>query len=284
MLLAAALVVVAASSPPPTPDLTVRERLFAGGTARALSQATLYPADALRTLAQTRAGAKGLSELGARTLISGCATTSAFAYGIGAVQFAAYGTVAPALGSLCASIVAALASCSISIPQEVLKQRLVTGIYPSFRVAVSSIWAAEGARGFYAGWLPTVSRNVPFVVTTFTLFGALENRALRKSGMPVLDAATSVRLGVTSALFAAFATQPFDVVKTRMVTQAASTAVPYRSVADCVTTMWRTEGPGAFYTGLRQRSLYSGPLWAMQFGLNTRISRALRERKQRGAT
>ena len=90
--------------------------------------------------------------------------------------------------------------------------------------------------------------------------------------MTSLDAADSVRIGVCSALAAAVATQPFDVVKTRMMTQAASTAVPYKGVGDCVLSMWRSEGPASFYRGLRQRSLYSGPLWAIQFGLNARFS------------
>ena len=57
-------------------ELSATQRLLAGGSARALSQVVMYPADALRTLAQTRAGSKTLSELGAKTLLSGCATTS----------------------------------------------------------------------------------------------------------------------------------------------------------------------------------------------------------------
>ena len=31
----------------------------------------------------------------------------------------------------------------------------------------------DGARGFFVGALPTCARNVPFVVVTFTVFGAL---------------------------------------------------------------------------------------------------------------
>ena len=72
-----------------------------------------------------------------------------------------------------ASACAALASCSVTVPQEVIKQRLATGIYPSFVAAVRSIAATDGARGFFVGALPTCARNVPFVVVTFTVFGAL---------------------------------------------------------------------------------------------------------------
>lgn len=269
----------------PTADgsvaLSFGERIVAGGTARALSQAVLYPADALRTLAQTRAGAKGLKELGAKTLLSGCATTSAFAYGIGAIQFSIIGTATPLLGPLCASACGAVASCVVSVPQEVIKQRLMVGIYPSFRVAVSTIWRNEGARGFYTGLVPTVSRNVPFVVCTFTTFAALERRCLRARDGTTLTASEAMRIGVLSALAAVCATQPVDVVKTRLMTQAASANQPYSGVADCVATMWRTEGPRGFYRGLGQRAIYSGPLWASQFSLNARLGGALRERRRR---
>ena len=87
-------------SKPKSPSLTTIERLVAGGTARAASQCLLYPADALRTLAQTRAGAKTLGELGMSTLVSGCATTSAFAYLMGATQHAIYGSLASTMGPL----------------------------------------------------------------------------------------------------------------------------------------------------------------------------------------
>lgn len=170
-----------------SPTLSVPQRLAAGGVSRFGAQLITYPADAMRTLAQTRTGAKTLSELGVGTLVSGCVTTSAFAFVVGAVQFAIFGVLQQTLGALGASTVGALGSCLASVPQEarilppracgaarnpkvptcsgwqVIKQRLVTGIYPNFGAAVRTIWATEGVRGFYAGWLPTITRNVPFV-------------------------------------------------------------------------------------------------------------------------
>jgi len=261
-------------------QLSVPARLLAGGTARACSQLVMYPADALRTLAQTRGGAKSLSDLGARTLVSGAATTSAFAYFIGALQFAAYGAAAPRIGPLGAAACGALASCLVSVPQEVIKQRLVTGVYPSTGVAVTSIYRTQGWRGFYTAWGPTVLRNVPFVVITFTTFAMLEKQALQGRGEDKLRFADSLGIGVASALAGCLLTQPVDVVKTRLMTQAASTATPYNGVGDCVRTMLHLEGAGAFYAGLKQRAAYSGPLWALQFGLNTGLSNALMKRRR----
>ena len=291
--LLATVLSVGAVAPRKSTALSPAQQLLAGGSARALSQCVMYPADAMRTLAQTRAGAKTLQELGAKTLISGCATTSCFAFAVGGIQFATVGTLAPRLGMLSASVCGAVGSCLASVPQEVIKQRLVTGIYPSFRVAVATIAKSEGLQGFYTAWLPTMTRNVPYVTLTFCSFEALRRKRLGSSGREgtSLTNAESLQFGILAALAAGFITQPVsprrlrvavlplregshaehpcpnaapqvDVVKTRLMTQAAAVgAKPYEGVLDCVSTMYTTEGLGAFYSGLRQRSLYMGPLW-----------------------
>ena len=83
------------------------------------------------------------------------------------------------------------------VPQEVLKQRLVAGIYPNVFAAVKNIARTEGPRGFFVGALPTAARNVPFVVVTFTVYGALSAwRGEAKS------TAESLGRGVTAALVA----------------------------------------------------------------------------------
>lgn len=65
-----------------------------------------------------------------------------------------------------------------------------------------------------------------------------------------------------------------DVIKTRMMTQGASSAVPYKSTMDCIQTIWKTEGWKSFYSGFTQRSVYMGPLWAIQFALNGKFHTA----------
>ena len=79
-------------------------------------------------------------------------------------------TQPPSLADLGASAMCSVASLSVGVPQEVIKQRLVTGIYPSFRVGVATLWRTEGIRGFYTGFVPTAARNMPFVCMTFTAF------------------------------------------------------------------------------------------------------------------
>ena len=102
--------------------LKVTHLLLAGGAARSLSQMTLYPIDAMRTLAQTRDG-RTLADVGVGALLRGCTTTSAFALFMGSIQFAVFGACRNIVGPLVASAARAIPSCIVSVPQEVIKQR-----------------------------------------------------------------------------------------------------------------------------------------------------------------
>ena len=216
---------------------------------------------ALRTLAQTRDG-RTLSDVGSKALLRGCAQTSSFALFTGAFQFGIFGIVNPHYGPLVASACGAAGSCLVSVPQEVIKQRLVTGVYTSFRQACSKIWQTDGILGFYSGWKPTMSRNVPFVITTFTSRDIIRGKILRykqqqnKNELAKLTSWENAYIGIGSALIGGVVTQPIDVVKTRMMTQAASTAVPYTSALDCASSILRNEGFRKLYSGFSQRSIY----------------------------
>lgn len=271
--------------------LTISQRLISGGCSRGMAQMVLYPMDALRTLAQTRDG-RTLADVGAKALVRGCATTSSFAVLIGSIQFAIFGATRDVCGPVVSSALGAAGSCLVSIPQEVIKQRLVTGVYSNFRSAVVTIYKTEGVRGFYSAWRPTVARNVPFVITTFTTMDLLRRTRLESkrksfealygvnqddSGLS-LSIAENLFIGIAGSLVGATLTHPADVIKTRMMTQAASKALPYSSTMDCIQTIWNTEGVKSFYSGFAQRSAYMGPLWAMQFALNGKFNAVFTKR------
>jgi len=255
----------------------VAQKGLSGGCSRALAQAVLYPIDALRTLAQTRDG-RTLADVGANALFRGCLTTSSFALFQGAIQFGIFGIAKPHYGPVVASALGAAGSCLVSVPQEVIKQRLVTGVYSSFRQAVATIFQTEGVLGFYSAWRPTVSRNVPFVITTFTTMDFMKQRILtarrnnnrnnNEMSTTELTALENLIIGTGSAFMGGIVTQPIDVVKTRMMTQAASTATPYTSALDCVVTVMKTEGWRKLYSGLGQRSVYMCGLWGITFAVN----------------
>lgn len=267
----------------PSTQISVSQRLLAGGASRAVAQMLLYPVDALRTLAQTR-DHRTLADVGAAVLFRGCTMTSSFALFMGAIQFGIFGATRQTCGPVIASALGAAGSCVVSVPQEVIKQRLVTGLYSSFRNACLTIYRKEGVQGFYSAWRPTMARNVPFVMVCFTTNDLLTRKILsnRKSmgaeSSSALSVLESALIGIASALVGAAITHPADVIKTRMMTQGASAAFPYLSTMDCVQTILKTEGIASFYSGFVQRSLYIGPLWAIQFALNGHVIQLLEDR------
>jgi solute carrier family 25 S-adenosylmethionine transporter 26 len=244
---------------------------------------TLYPIDALRTLAQTRDG-RALADVGTSALVRGAATTSTFALFMGAIQFAVFGVCRSYnVPVILSSALGAAASCVVSVPQEVIKQRLVTGVYGSFGDAVATIYKTEGIPGFYSAWKPTMSRNVPFVMTTFTTMELLRRQRFKNkpAGPKELSVAENMLIGMSSALVAGLVTQPMDTIKTRMITQAASTAAPYTSAFDCLRTILRSEGGIlTLYSGLKQRSTYMCLLWGMTFALNGKFRSMQRKEGQ----
>lgn len=182
------------------------------------------------------------------------------------------------------------------MPQEVIKQRLVTGVYSNFRGAVKTIYSTEGIKGFYSAWQPTAVRNIPFVVATFTSMDILKSYSLEckqkkrsnsrdsnsssQSNVETLDFFENMAIGICSSMIGATLTHPADVIKTRMMTQAASKAIPYTSTVDCIQTILREEGLKSFYSGFLQRSVYMGPLWAIQFGLNGKFTNMMKKSPQ----
>ena len=162
-----------------SPSIIVKQ-LAAGGVSRSVAQMVLYPIDAMRTLKQTRDG-RTLRDVGMKALVRGCTTTSFFALFIGSIQFTVYEGCRDVLktGPLLASAAGAACSCIVSVPQEVIKQRLIVGVYTNFGQAVHSIYTQEGLKGFYNSWKPTMARNVPFVMTTFLTMDAMKNRLLQ---------------------------------------------------------------------------------------------------------
>lgn len=81
--------------------------------------------------------------------------------------------------------------------------------------------------------------------------------------------------GISSALVAGLLTNPIDVVKTRMMTQASSSQMPYTSALNCLENIIRNEGPLTLYAGLKQCSIYMCSLWGLTFALNGQVRQYL---------
>ena len=73
-------------------------------------------------------------------------------------------------------------------------------------------------------------------------------------------------------------TQPIDVIKTRLMTQGASSLTPYAGVLDCLARMLREEGASSLFKGLLPRLLYVAPFGAVQFSVNEQMRLFLQPR------
>eukprot|EP00752_Nemacystus_decipiens_P003654 g3368.t1 len=241
-----------------TPLKSIATGLGAGFT-RALSRTLTFPLDTIKTRSQlSRLGAEDRSLLsaGMRRSIDGPASFdgvfkgfSAFLAQAGpsnAVFFLVYdalkalGTAAllgglsgggggggsgggagggsssllPTALHLGASSIATVPSNLVRTPAEVVKQRLQVGQESGNSLqALRSIVRAEGVKGLFVGGKEQLMREIPFNAVQFAVYECLTSYV--GSSELWADAA----LGAASSAVGAFATQPVDTVKTRVMTK-----------------------------------------------------------------
>ncbi|CDR97972.1 -Mitochondrial substrate carrier family protein W [Babesia bigemina] len=137
--------------------------------------------------------------------------------------------------------------CSLLIrnPFEVIKQQMQAGLHPTSYATFQSIRRAQGYRGLYAGFFPTLMREVPFDGIQFMLWERLKTLESAKSSV--------LRIWPMGGC-AGIATVPLDVVKTRLMTQGSSRM--YSSATDCVCRIVREEGLRALFSGMWIRTAW----------------------------
>ncbi|OQR85817.1 Mitochondrial Carrier (MC) Family [Achlya hypogyna] len=159
-------------------------------------------------------------------------------------------------------------SISIANPVDVIKVRMQAdrsgALYSGLIDAVRKIHAAEGGRGFLSGLGPNVTRG--FIVNAAEL-GVYDQC---KSTLISLGLVQEGSLGATfgsslvAGLAGALASNPVDVVKTRLMTQPAGSAALYRSAHHCAFKTVSDEGLRAFYKGFLPNWMRKAP-WCVVF-------------------
>ena len=158
-----------------TDQLTYLQTMAAGALSRTMAQTLMHPANTYKTLLQLRGSeAKGgiLTKLTPERLLRGVDAQFIMSIPHGACYFFVIDQVKTRLSVMLSSkysfVQDFLAStistvfCSIvSTPQMVLTDRLMAGVYPSFPVALRSIFSTEGLAGFYTGWWPSLAQKIP---------------------------------------------------------------------------------------------------------------------------
>lgn len=123
----------------------------------------------------------------------------------------------------------------------------------------------RGISGLYKGTAATMLRDVNFSIVYFPLFAHLNALGPRKkdgSGEAVFW--TSFLAGCAAGSTAAFAVNPFDVVKTRLqLLKKARGEMTYSGIPDAFLKIFRNEGITAFFKGAGCRMIVIAPLFGI---------------------
>ncbi|XP_065176573.1 kidney mitochondrial carrier protein 1-like [Sycon ciliatum] len=173
-------------------------------------------------------------------------------------------------GNVLAGMVAGTCASCIANPTDVLKVRMQAqrgGCVNSKSLMASfgEIYHQEGLRGLWRGVGPTAQRAAVVAGVELAMYDWVKVQAIRRQYM-----ADDIPLHFTSSFIAGFAgaiaSNPIDVVKTRMMNQK---VVPgndqlYKSSLDCAVRTARNEGVMALYKGFVPLYLRLGP-WNIIF-------------------
>jgi solute carrier family 25 S-adenosylmethionine transporter 26 len=265
-----------------------KAHLAAAGCARATSIFAMYPVDTVKTRMQM--GKAAFSGAAIHTYYKGVAGSLAGQIPYSMVTFASYEVYKEELAkrfpglslgwrTFAAAVMGDLTGSVWLCPSEVLKQQMQAGMHANMAAAVRSIWQTAGAKGFYTGYVSQISRDVPFRACQLVSYELVKANYLKLTAnnktsgggagagggalLPRrLAAWEGMVVGAIAGSLSAAATNPLDVLKTRMMTGQAHGAT---SVARAVQLILANEGPRALFAGVVPRVVYVGPSSAIFF-------------------
>ncbi|KAJ3336113.1 hypothetical protein HDU91_001889 [Kappamyces sp. JEL0680] len=254
-----------------------------GGFALATAFACMHPLDTLKCQLQT-------NTLNLRGLGKGFFVSFLLAAPQGGLRLGTYElckakllTAFPDLGVSASSAVAACAgdtmSSIVKVPREVITARLQSGMDATFLssqraspalATLRLIVQEQGVRGLFRGFWSTTARDWPFMVILFTTYESFkQNHHVFKPPSFVSSAAfmpspldqeeesittlKSTIFGGISGALAGFLTTPFDVIKTRIMTQKTHGS---SSIPRIASQIWDQGRMRAFFVGGGTRSVW----------------------------
>ncbi|EDR11557.1 uncharacterized protein LACBIDRAFT_183526 [Laccaria bicolor S238N-H82] len=158
-----------------------------------------------------------------------------------------------------AGVFAGLANGVVSGPVEHIRIRLQTqsNTNPTYKGpydAIKKIYSQHGIAGIYKGQAVTLLREASGYGVYFLAYEKLVQWEMGKKGIrrDQISPANAVLYGASAGYALWAVIYPIDMIKSRMQTDgfSPSTGQKYKSTLDCVRTVWRTEGIGAFTRGL----------------------------------
>ncbi|KAL3638917.1 Protein MITOFERRINLIKE 1, chloroplastic [Castilleja foliolosa] len=266
-------------------NLSVLERALigagAGGIAGAFTYVCLHPLDTIKTKLQTKGASeiysgafdafvktfqsKGIAGFysGISAVIVGSTFSSAVYFGtceFGKSVLSKIAHYPPLLIPPTAGAMGNIVSSAIMVPKELITQRMQAGAKGRSWQVLLRILEKDGVLGLYAGYSATLLRNLPAGVLSYSSFEYLKAAVLSETKSPNLEPFQSVCCGALAGAISASLTTPLDVVKTRLMTQAAVnkvSAVMYDGVMSTVRQILKEEGWVGFSRGMGPRVFYS---------------------------
>lgn len=271
-------------------ELGATANFLCGAIAGAAADVCLYPLDTLRARAMVRPGTSGLMRdglallraEGAPALYKGLsAHLSAILPGNGLFYVAyeaARTAAAPHLSSGLASTLAGVAGCLASLmiytPMEVVKQRAMVTRGASSASVLRDLLRADGPAGLYRGLAAGALTWAPYFSLYFLAYDLLTVQmcGVRTGEQPPF--LTALGCGLLAGIGASAATNPFDVVKTRL--QVGTAGI---RASDGVVSVMRSiaakEGAAGFASGLLPRVMLLAPLSSLTISFYAVVHRAM---------
>ncbi|RKO90109.1 mitochondrial carrier domain-containing protein [Blyttiomyces helicus] len=188
-----------------------------------------------------------------------------------------------------AGCVSAVVTCPLDLVKIRLQnRRLGAPASPGTLGLLTSIFRDEGLRGLYRGVVPTLCGYLPTWAIYFTVYDWGKSAFPSALGKADPDSLTHMLSAISAGLVSTAATNPFWVIRTRVMTQPArptpNAPYYYTSIINAFTTILRLEGPKALYKGLTP-SLIGVSHVALQFPLYERLKSGIKDRnlEQTGA-
>lgn len=168
------------------------------------------------------------------------------------------------------------------VPAEVIAKRMQVATlgparnYNSVMHAVQCIYRTEGSMGLMTGFWATMLRDVPFTTLQFSLFTVSKDWHRNFTGRNNISDVEATSLGLFVGAVSAILTNPFDVVKTRFMTQGTGSERRYHSILHCMRRMIAEEGVLSLSRGVLARVCWVAPASGITLAVYERTSTFLK--------
>ena len=148
------------------------------------------------------------------------------------------------------------------------------GLDGSIKEAARSIYNLRGLRGFYAGYISLLCREVPFSGIQMPIYELLKKYTLlTRESEAEFSNYENGRNGIISGIVAALATNPIDVVKTRLMISREKVGKGMGEVGRAV---YREEGLRGFYRASGVRIVSISVVSMIFFAIYESVKQSLR--------